>query len=465
MRPGWLKPILFTVFLSFALSTLCAGIIGWFTQAKWHGFKLETLKRAALTLALNGNYAENLKKFGPIPEDGSSVFGRIWIVDSSGKVLVSSSSHSLPESVLLMGLGIPRTGDFPIEEKTGSPVSGERFYFLPMPGHSSDTLIIHDLGLGPGRIWLRTVILMVFLYSLLICFGVCGVIVWIFRRRSLEVRNMMTELFSGQPGARVQVDRIDRTFHLFQDINQMAVGVEGLFRGIRRMESARVELLRQLAHDIRTPLTALGTATEALHSGGKSLSPEDARLLSEIANSESLYLKRLVEELLFVAEQQESSGLMEHIDLVKETLEVVTQRKALQGGRIEYQVSKRGDGYPILVQRSAWARVLSNLFDNSEKHGKGPIQISIDCSNGDFLLKVRDHGDGMPESGLAHYGTHQRGKESGDDSQFKSARLGAMIVRNLVVGAGGALAVRNHPGGGLEIRIEFSSLKDLPKTR
>jgi signal transduction histidine kinase len=455
MRTGWLKPILFTIVLSFGLSALCAGIIGWFTQAKWHGFKLETLKRAALSLAVNANYAENLKKFGPIPEDGSSVFGRIWIVDSSGRVLISSSTNSIPEAVLKKGLAIPRTADFPIEEKAGASFSGERYYFLPMPGHSSDTLIIHDLSRGPGKIWLRTVILMLLLYSLLICFAVWGVFIWIFRRRSIEVRDMMTELFSGQPGARVQVDRMDRTFHLFQDINQMAVGVEGLFRGIRRMESARVGLLRQLAHDIRTPLTALGTATEALHASRGSLSPEDALQLSEIANSESLYLKRLVEELLYVAEQQESSGLMEQIDLVKETLDVVTQRRALRGGRIEYQVSKKGDGYPILIQRSAWLRVLSNLFDNSEKHGKGPIEVGIDSSKGCFLLTVRDHGDGIQESCLANYGIHQRGKESGDDSQFKSARLGAIIVRNLVMGAGGSLSVRNHPGGGLEIRIEF----------
>jgi signal transduction histidine kinase len=450
VKSWWIKPIVFTLVLSFGLSGLFTFGIGFYTTKKWHQFKLETLRRTAVSISIGGNYSENLLKFGPIPEDGASVFGRIWIMDRSGRVLATSTSVPLPEKVRSLALQVDRSVSFPIGKTLELGASASRFYFIPMPDDASGTFISQDLSRGPGRGWFNTVILWVLLYSVVICLGVWSIIVWIFRRRAREVRAVVESLFQGKPQARVRTDRLDRALHLFLDINQMAEGIEILLSELKRSDVSRLELFRQLAHDIRTPLTSLRTSTETLSSGGGTLTREEFNQLSRIASAEADYLGRLVDDLFFLAEQQISEGPVERLDLVSVTRDLLLNRRRGNEDSIDCRFSTNYDVCFLFIQRVSWCRILTNLLDNAERHGKAPIEVSLERIEAGVRLRVRDHGPGMSESDLNKYGT-RRGRAY-------SAGLGTVIVRNLVEGTGGILQVRCPEGGGLEVEVDWPGL-------
>jgi signal transduction histidine kinase len=447
-----MRPILYTLLLSFGLSALFATGVGFYTAKKWHRFKLETLQRTAISLSVVGDYSGNLEKFGHIPEDGSSVYGRIWIVDVSGRVLASSSTIPLSPEARRVALETDRSNDFPIEKTVLPGLIAGRFYFLPMPGRRSDTFIVQDLNRGPGKLWLKTVVLWVLLYSLAVCLGVWSIIIWIFRRRASEVRSVVENLFQGKPEARVRIDRVDRALRLFEDINQMAAGIEFLLVELKRTDAARLELLRQLAHDIRTPLTSLRAATETLSSAGARLSEEDFIQLSRIAHLETDYLGRLVEDLLYLAEQQITEGPVERVDVVSATRSLLLLRGSGHQGSNLYCFSSNCDAFYLFIQRVSWSRILTNLLDNAEKHGKFPIEVELERFGNGVRLRVRDHGPGMTESGLLKYGQRQ--------GRAGTIGLGSVIVRNLVEATGGVLQVRCPEGGGLEVKIDWPGLPD-----
>jgi signal transduction histidine kinase len=450
MKRWWIKPILVTLVLSFGLSALFTTGVGFYTAKKWHRFKLETLQRTAISLSAGGDYSGNLKRFGPIPEDGSSVFGRIWIIDASGKVLTSSTAMPIPPEAKRLALETDRSTEFPIEETVLPGATPGRFYFLPMPDRRLDTFIVQDLNRGPGKLWLRTVILWVLLYSLAVCLGVWSIIIWIFRRRASEVRSVVENLFQGKTEARVRIDRVDRALRLFEDINQMAAGIEFLLVELKRTDAARLELLRQLAHDIRTPLTSLRTATETLSSAGVKLSEEDFTQLTRIAHLETDYLGRLVEDLLYLAEQQITEDPVERVDVVEATRSLLLLRGSGKQDTNVYCFSSNCDAFYLFIQRVSWIRILTNLIDNAEKHGKAPIEVELERVGSGVRLRVRDHGPGMTESGLLKYG--QRHGRAG------TIGLGSVIVRNLVSATGGMLQVRCPEGGGFEVKIDWPNL-------
>jgi signal transduction histidine kinase len=447
MKRWWIKPILVTLVLSFGLSGLFATGVGFYTAKKWHRFKLETLQRTAISLSAGGDYSRNLRSFGPIPEDGSSVFGRIWIIDASGEVLTSSTAIPIPPEAKRLALETDRSTEFPIEETDIPGATPGRFYFLPMPDRRSDTFIVQDLNRGPGKLWLRTVILWVLLYSLAVCLGVWSIIIWIFRRRASEVRSVVENLFQGKPEARVRIDWVDRALRLFEDINQMAAGVEMLWIELKRIDASKVELLRQLAHDFRTPLTSLKAATETLSIGGGKLSEEDFIQLSRIAHLETDYLGRLVEELLYLAEQQTTDGQVEQVDVVSTTRSLLLLRGSAAPDTIPYRFTSNSEILYLWIQRVSWTRILTNLLDNAEKHGKPPIEVSLERLGFGVRLRIRDYGPGMTQPGLLKYGLRQ--------GRAGMIGLGSVIVRNLVEATGGVLEVRCPEGGGLEVTIDW----------
>jgi signal transduction histidine kinase len=123
-----------------------------------------------------------------------------------------------------------------------------------------------------------------------------------------------------------------------------------------------------------------------------------------------------------------------------------------QQGSNLYCFSSNCDAFYLFIQRVSWSRILTNLLDNAEKHGKFPIEVELERVGNGVRLGVRDHGPGMTESGLLKYGQRQ--------GRAGTIGLGSVIVRNLVEATGGVLQVGCPDGGGLEVKIDWPGLPD-----
>ena len=215
--------------------------------------------------------------------------------------------------------------------------------------------------------------------------------------------------------------------------------------------------VQNLAHEMKSPLTAIVSASELLE--GDMPEAERQRFTALIQEqADRLYL--VIERMLQLAKVEQLQQLEGHqeiapADLIEQTVE--TRRAALQRRNLsvnveaESGVSCHGDAF--LLQQ-AIANLLDNAIDFSP--AGGVIDITLEKTSDKFILRVRDYGEGAPEYALSQifdrfYSLPRPATER------KSTGLGLPFVREVAHLHGGEAHFRNHPEGGAEVLMEIGS--------
>jgi len=215
--------------------------------------------------------------------------------------------------------------------------------------------------------------------------------------------------------------------------------------------------VQNLAHEMKSPLTAIVSATELLEGD----MPEAERqrftaLIQEEANRLYLVIERML-QLAKVEQLQrlEDNQALDMADLVRQAVEArqtaLQKRNLAVNIKAENRVSCRGDAF--LLQQ-AIANLLDNAIDFSPA-GK-VIEITLAKTSDRLILKVRDHGEGAPEYALPHifdrfYSLPRPATER------KSTGLGLPFVREVADLHGGEARFGNHPEGGAEAVMEIAA--------
>jgi K+-sensing histidine kinase KdpD len=112
-------------------------------------------------------------------------------------------------------------------------------------------------------------------------------------------------------------------------------------------------------------------------------------------------------------------------------------------------------GEDFRLPRALLERVMSNLVDNALEHGNPPIEINTHRERGDWILSIRDHGEGIKQSELSS-ATSPFVRLGQPESDGRHWGLGLALVKKLVADAEGRLVLGNHSDGGLFVRMMFS---------
>jgi two-component system, OmpR family, sensor histidine kinase KdpD len=224
------------------------------------------------------------------------------------------------------------------------------------------------------------------------------------------------------------------------------------------MESERLRntLLAAISHDVRTPLTALIGLAESLRQSQPRLAPSQAANAQAIAE-QARELAALVNNLLDMARLQSGRvNLRLEWQSVEEAVGSALRaaRTALAGQAVKTDIPP---GLPLVEFDAALIeRVLVNLLENAARHGRAPIEVAARAPAGELLLRVRDHGPGLPvqlagrESQLFEKFT--RGQS---ESATPGVGLGLAICKAVVDAHGGRIEAANAPGGGAEFTVRL----------
>lgn len=239
----------------------------------------------------------------------------------------------------------------------------------------------------------------------------------------------------GYHGADDEVGRLARTF------DEMLERIDRAFQGRR-------QLLSDVSHQLRTPLTAIRGHLEVLQRGGfadrAEVSDTVALVLDELD-----HVTRLVNRLLLLGRALELDFLeIERVDLrsfVMESFEAMRnlapRRWAL--GPVPNVV--------VWVDREKLRGALFNLVDNAVK-ATGPEDfISLDTyANGELVLAVADSGQGIP---YARQATVFQRFVHGGEGDGRSTGLGLAIVKAVAEAHGGRVSLESTPGRGCVVRV------------
>ncbi len=256
---------------------------------------------------------------------------------------------------------------------------------------------------------------------------------------------------------RVDADLLGRTLRYSIERNRSAKEYLRLIRDQAESTAAlraRDELLASISHDFKAPLTTIRMQAQLMSRrvrAGRVPSPED--LLEQLRRIEQTTSEatELIDELLEVSRQEAGQPVELHrqpTDLVALAARVI----AAYRGRVEHDRLSLSTDEPALV--GTWdsrriERVLGNLLDNALKFSDsdGTVAVTI-ARDGDFaVLRVRDHGIGIPAADLPRiFDRFFRG--SNVASRTYGTGIGLASAHQTVEQHGGALDVESREGSG-----------------
>lgn len=255
------------------------------------------------------------------------------------------------------------------------------------------------------------------------------------RRERLEVR-------VGPPLATLVAAALER-----QRLGAEAVEADAL----RRSDELKTALLRSTSHDLRTPLTAIVAAGEALSS--PAITDEEHEELTEVVRDESARLTRLVDQLLDLSRLE--SGAAEPRREWSSVEEIIqTAAEGFDGEEIALDVEP---GLPLVNADAAQLeRAVVNVIENAVGHAGGaPVAVHARTVGSRLVLSVVDRGQGIPAADLERiFEPFYRGVAARSSGRAGSG-LGLAIARGFVTANGGAIRAESLPSQGTAIVIEL----------
>jgi len=223
-------------------------------------------------------------------------------------------------------------------------------------------------------------------------------------------------------------------------LGRRAVEAEAL----RRSDAIKTAILRAVSHDLRSPLTAIRTATEGLESASLELSASDRAELLATIDAETRRLDHLVANLLDLSRLE--LGVAEPKPELWTVETLVGQALSELGARGErVDVALASDLPPVEVDGVQIERVLVNLIDNALKFSPdAPVDVVGEQRNGAVAVRVVDHGPGLSEGELEHvFEPFEQGRVPS-----RGSGLGLAIAKGFAQANGARLEAESTENGG-----------------
>ncbi|MFF4356426.1 sensor histidine kinase [Streptomyces sp. NPDC001604] len=269
-----------------------------------------------------------------------------------------------------------------------------------------------------------------------------------------ELNDMASKFSDGDLTARSPVTGPPETQTLARTLNQGAERLDTL------VASQRI-FVADASHQLRTPLTALRLSLDNIADG---VDDEFVREDVEQATAEVVRMSRLVNGLLVLARAEAKVTAAEPLpltDIVEERLSVWRPAADERGVTIALRGSGVGGRPSVLAGPGHLDQVLDNVLSNAlEVSPDGAtITVRIEEKGEEVVLSVLDQGPGMTDAEKSRaFDRFWRGQGLTGRS---GSGLGLAVVKQLVTDDGGTVALRDAPGGGLEVGI---SLRASPRS-
>lgn len=414
-----------------ALLLVCCGALAWIQMRSSRMHEQETVQR------LSRGLAEHIARSGELMDarglrDGEvrALFGKlmsvnpsveVYLLDEEGRIL----GHDAPEGhlkrdrvdlapvqSLLTGGKLPIFGDDPRSSSgrkvfNAAPlwVQGRQvgYIYVVLVGEQREALAA-DIAANANlrtTLWSLAIVAVFGLLAGLIAFR------WVTRPlRQLTRRIQSFDVDSADPhlplpptplraGERDELSILQHSFsHLSQRVGQQ-------WQQLRQQDLQRRELVANLSHDLRTPLSSLHGYLETLALKDASLSAEERQRYLGIALSQSHKVGRLAQALFELARLEHGGVVLElQAFSLPDLIQDVFQKfeLAAQSRRQQLDALIPAGLPPVEADLGLIERVLTNLLDNAIRHTPpgGRITVALHAVDGDVQVSVSDTGPGIP---------------------------------------------------------------------
>lgn len=444
-----------------------------------------------LSHGLAAHIASHTALLGPAGLEAAAVkelFGMAMVVNPSVEVYLLAPdgrvlAHLAPEGHLLRqqvdlapirrfieGGRLPIEGDDPRSARArkvfsaaplGSAAHPDGYVYVILLGEERDALAAQVGSVDAPRTMLLVTAVVALLVLLAGLFAFAR-ITRPLRALTAEVRRFEAGGFDPErlpPADRPGGAEISQLRHAFV---QMGTRIAEQWRALVQQDRQRRELVANISHDLRTPLTSLHGYLETLAVKGQALDDADRRRYLDTALAQSRKVGRLAQQLFELARLEHGvvQPEAERFSLAELTQDVFQKFElAAEARQLQLEADFAPDLPAVVADVALIERVLTNLLDNAIQAtpAGGRIRVRLHAdAGGRVAVQVSDTGPGIPpplRAGLftrpSAIGPARRGEDRGG--------LGLLIVRSILRLHGSDIELVDQPGTGTMFRFDLAT--------
>ncbi|MEU6663607.1 HAMP domain-containing sensor histidine kinase [Streptomyces sp. NPDC046821] len=254
-------------------------------------------------------------------------------------------------------------------------------------------------------------------------------------------------LGEGKLDTRLRVSGTDELADLSRTFNSAAESLEKKVADMSAREEASRRFVADMSHELRTPLTAITAVTEVLE---EELDAETGSVdpmiepAVRLVVSETRRLNDLVENLMEVTRFDAGTArlVLDHVDIADQITACIDARAWLDAVELDAE-----RGIMARIDPRRLDVIMANLIGNALKHGGSPVRVSVRMEESALVIRVRDHGPGIPEDVLPHV-FDRFYKASASRPRSEGSGLGLSIaLENAHIHGGEIMAANSSEGG------------------
>ena len=249
---------------------------------------------------------------------------------------------------------------------------------------------------------------------------------------------------------KTEIGRLNRALNSMLDSIETAVsGKDKTLDQMRRFVS-------DASHELRTPLVTVRGYAELYRMGAITKKQDVAEAMQRI-ESEAIRMSGLVESLLTLTRMDELGNLETSETDIAELADAVVKDASVANQKVSFRAVRIGKNFVGQVDGDRIKQVLTNLVANASRFApeSSEVTLEIESREKDFVIRIADHGDGIPESlrdkvfERFYRADNSRNRDTGGSG------LGLAIAKSIVTAHQGQIWAEETDGGGATFVIEI----------
>ena len=284
-----------------------------------------------------------------------------------------------------------------------------------------------------------------------------------------KISSAMQSISEGDLNTSVEVVGDDEFSAMAANLNKMVEDIRDLMDREREAERTKNELITNIAHDLRTPLTSIIGYLDLLRSGQNAvMPPELEKKYIDIAYTKSKRLEKLIEDLFGFTKMTYGKMAMKvgQVDIIKLLSQLLEEfYPSFAEKNLTYELSSNVPAKVIAADGNLLARLFDNLINNAIKYGADGKRILVKVHAEDEIVAVSvvNYGHVIPEQELPLIFNKFYRVEQSRSSSTGGTGLGLAIAKNIVEMHGGAIQVESDLNGTVfmvKLKVHFDVSKE-----
>ena len=274
-----------------------------------------------------------------------------------------------------------------------------------------------------------------------------------------ELRRATRKIKDGDLNFTLEAERNDEIGQLTQDFEEMRIRLKESQEGKMNSDRESKELINNIAHDLKTPITTIRGYAEGILDG-VAQSPERLDKYIRTIYNKANDMTRLIDELTFYC-KIDTNRIPYHFTklYVRAYFDDCAEEIGLDMESKEIRFTYENDVDPtvsVIADPEQMKRVINNIVGNSAKYlDKKPGRVALHISDaGDFVqCDISDNGRGVAKKDLARIFERFYRTDVSRNSSIGGSGIGLSIVKKIIEDHGGRIWASGVEGEGLEIHF------------